>query len=51
MADLQAHKRNEALAAISRTASSLPAHYDLMVDNRVLAHCTRALTVLFVFED
>ena len=37
-ADLQAHKPKEALAAFDRAASSLPAHYDLMVDNSVLAN-------------
>ena len=37
-ADLQAQKPKEALAAFDRAASSLPAHYDLMVDNSVLAN-------------
>jgi tetratricopeptide (TPR) repeat protein len=37
-ADLQAHKPKDALAAFDRAASSLPARYDLMVENSVLAN-------------
>lgn len=37
-ADLQAQKPKEALAAFDRAANSLPAHYDLMIDNSVLAN-------------
>lgn len=37
-ANLQAHRPKEALAAFDRAASSLPEHYDLMVDNSVLAN-------------
>lgn len=37
-ADLQAHRPQDALAAFDRAADSLPAHYELMVDNSVLAN-------------
>jgi tetratricopeptide (TPR) repeat protein len=37
-ANLQAQKPKEALAAFDRAAHSLPAHYELMVDNSVLAN-------------
>jgi Flp pilus assembly protein TadD len=37
-ADLQAHRPAQALAAFDGAANSLPARYDLMVDNRFLAN-------------
>jgi tetratricopeptide (TPR) repeat protein len=37
-ANLQEHRPKEALAAFNAAASSLPARYDLMVDNNVLAN-------------
>jgi Tetratricopeptide repeat len=37
-ANLQEHRPKAALAAFDAAANSLPAHYDLMVDNNVLAN-------------
>jgi tetratricopeptide (TPR) repeat protein len=37
-ADLQAHRPQDALTAFDRAADSLPSHYELMVDNSVLAN-------------